>query len=172
MKKILFFISTLICLSGAIHAQKNPEADNVFKSAEQKSANGLYKEAEAEYTKAISLDDKNANYYLKRGFSRIQLQDYQGAIEDYSKVIESHPNNKYAYLSRGAAYNKIKDFKNGLEDFNKVLQIDPKDQEAYNNRGWSKKGLGDDSGACEDWNKSKKMGNDEAKIILKNNHCK
>lgn len=32
--------------------------------------------------------------------------------------------------------------------------------------------LGDVKGACEDWNKSKKLGNEEAKIILKNNYCK
>jgi hypothetical protein len=41
-----------------------------------------------------------------------------------------------------------------------------------NNRGWSKKFKGDKDGACKDWNASKKMGNDEAKIILKNNQCK
>jgi hypothetical protein len=32
--------------------------------------------------------------------------------------------------------------------------------------------MGDTEGACEDWNKSKQLGNAEAKIILKNNHCK
>ena len=50
--------------------------------------------------------------------------------------------------------------------------LDPNNQEAYNNRGWSKKFLGDTKGACADWKKSKKLGNKEAKIIYKNNHCK
>lgn len=41
-----------------------------------------------------------------------------------------------------------------------------------NNRGWAKKFLGDKDGACKDWQTSKKMGNEEAKIILKNNQCR
>ena len=98
--------------------------------------------------------------------------EYKGAIEDYSRVIELDPKHKWAYLSRGAAKNKLNEFKEAMIDFTKVLELDPKDQEAYNNRGFSKKGLDDQAGACADWNKSKKMGNEEAKIILKNNHCK
>ena len=58
-----------------------------------------------------------------------------------------------------------------IKDFNMAIEIDPKNSEAYNNRGWSKKGLGDKDGACQDWKTSKKMGNEEAKIILKNNQC-
>ena len=59
-----------------------------------------------------------------------------------------------------------------MDDFNVALKLKPDDAEAYNNRGFSKKMLGDKTGACEDWNKSKKLGNEEAKIILKNNYCK
>jgi hypothetical protein len=53
-----------------------------------------------------------------------------------------------------------------------VLNIDPNNQEAYNNRGWAKNGLGLYKEACLDWKTSKKLGNEEAKIILKNNNCK
>jgi len=75
-------------------------------------------------------------------------------------------------MSRGSAYNKIKEYQKALADFNRAISIDPENQEAYNNRGWSKKYLGDFKGACADWKKSKKLGNAEAKIIYKNNHCK
>ena len=59
-----------------------------------------------------------------------------------------------------------------MTDFNEALRIEPKNQEAFNNRGWAKSGLGRAAVACEDWNMSKKLGNEEAKIILKNNQCK
>ncbi|MCC6690317.1 MAG: tetratricopeptide repeat protein, partial [Bacteroidia bacterium] len=82
------------------------------------------------------------------------------------------PDHEYAYVSRGSAKNKLKNFKEALLDFDRALQLKPDDCEAYNNRGWAKKGLGDEDGACKDWHYSKKKGNDEAKIIIKNNHCR
>ena len=66
---------------------------------------------------------------------------------------------------------KLKQYEKAMEDFNAILAADPENQEAYNNRGWCKKYLGDPAGACEDWKQSKKLGNSEAKIILKNNGC-
>ena len=63
-------------------------------------------------------------------------------------------------------------YEEAMKDFNEALEIDPKDQEAFNNRGFSKKGLGDKDGACKDWKSSRKLGNEEAKLILKNNYCK
>ena len=68
--------------------------------------------------------------------------------------------------------NKTGEYQLAIDDFNEALKMDPTDQEAYNNRGFSKKLMGNKSGACEDWNTSKKLGNEEARIILKNNNCK
>ena len=59
-----------------------------------------------------------------------------------------------------------------LKTLIKPSKLTQKEPEAYNNRGFTKKLSGDLQGACADWNISKKLGNDEAKVILKNNHCK
>lgn len=96
----------------------------------------------------------------------------KGLSVDFTKVINIKPDHRWAYTSRGSARNKTGQYSLAIEDFNKALELDPTDQEAYNNRGFSKKLAGDKAGACEDWNKSKKLGNEEAKIILKNNNCK
>lgn len=158
--------------SGRATKTINTEAEKIFNSAERKYANGDWKNAVVEYTKAIEIDSNYINAYLRRGFCLSLTKDYEGAIKDYSKVLQLDPNHQWAYLSRGSAKNKLKDFKSALADFNKALALKPTDQEAFNNRGWAKEGLGDHKGACEDWNKSKQLGNDEAKIILENNHCK
>ena len=147
-------------------------AESYFKEAEQKYSSQNYKEAILLYSKAIKLDPEKVNYYLRRGFCHDVLKDYDSAIEDYSQVIRIDPKQKWAYNSRGSAKNKINAFKDALKDFDAAIALDSKDCEAYNNRGFAKKMLGDKDGACADWNKSKKMGNEEAKIILKNNHCK
>ena len=57
-------------------------------------------------------------------------------------------------------------------DLERVLQLDPNNDEAFNNRGWAYKAIGEHERACQDWNASRKLGNDEAKIILNNNRCK
>lgn len=140
--------------------------------AETAVADGDYKEAIIFYTKAIELKPDLANAYFRRGFAYTIQKDYQNAIADYTTVIESRPDFIWAYISRGSAYNKLNKFTEGLSDFNKAIAMDPKNQEAYNNRGWSKKGLGNDQSACDDWKQSKKLGNEEAKLILKTSGCK
>jgi tetratricopeptide (TPR) repeat protein len=99
-------------------------------------------------------------------------EKYDLAVADYTSLLRHAPNHVWAITSRGSAQNKLGNYDLAIEDFNRVLAIDPKNQEAMNNRGWSKKFKGDKDGACKDWNASKKMGNDEAKIILINNQCK
>jgi len=100
------------------------------------------------------------------------LGKHQDAINDFSQAIILSPDNGWAYVSRGSAKNKVEQYESAITDFNKALEINPSDQEAFNNRGFSKKQLGDLAGACADWKTSKKLGNKEAPIILKNNYCK
>ena len=164
---LLVFSAVLFSLSGF-----SQNAEGTFNKAEDLFANGMYQEASELYSKVIAADAENVNAYLRRGFCNSVLQNYDGAIEDFSFVIDKHSKHPFAYLSRGSAYNKKEEFKTALIDFERVLNIDPKNQEAYNNRGWAKSGLGLFKEACKDWKTSKKLGNEEAKIILKNNHCK
>lgn len=167
MKKLVLLL--FVFQSCLIMAQ---DAESHFKKAEEFYNNDQIVDAIKEYTKAIEIDQAHMNSYLRRGFAHNMLEKYDDAVKDFSKVIEINPKHVWAYISRGSAYNKLSKYKEALDDFNKAISIDPENQEAYNNRGWAKKFLGDTDGACEDWNKSKKLGNGEAKIILKNNRCK
>lgn len=168
MKKLVCLILGLFIATSALYPQ---EAEKMFNSGKAKMQSGDSKGAVADLTKAIELDSKNMNYYLQRGMAYGLSGDYESAIKDYTVVISAEPKHVFAYISRGAAYNKTKKFEKALTDLNKALDIDPENTEAYNNRGWAKKFMGDKKGACKDWKESKKKGNDEAKIILKNNDC-
>ena len=148
------------------------DSDPVFNQAEILFAEGKYEEAAKLYSRVLESDPDNLNGYLRRGFCFSVLKKYEMAIADFSVVIDKHPDHPFAYISRGSAYNKTEDFKSALIDFDRALNIDPKNQEAYNNRGWAKNGMGLYKEACKDWKESRKLGNEEAKIILKNNHCK
>lgn len=166
---VLSFIGFLFLNSTLVRAQS---AETFFKEGESKSRSGDYEAAIASYTKAIAADSTYYNAYLRRGFCFGLQEKYDLAVGDYSAVLRHAPNHVWAITSRGSAYNKLGNYEMAMADFNRVLELDPKNQEAMNNRGWTKKFLGDKDGACKDWQASKKMGNEEARIILKNNQCK
>lgn len=170
-KKSALTIVFLVGMLFTVHGQDSTAAD-YFKKGDFYYRNFEHASAIGYFTRAIELDPTNINAYLYRGFCRNITKEFAGAVVDFTKVIELSPDHKWAYVSRGSARNKTGDYALAIEDFNQALLLDPTDQEAYNNRGFSKKMMGDKDGACEDWNKSKKMGNEEAKIILKNNYCK
>lgn len=168
--KFLLVILAMTAVTDVSAQEKS--AEEYFKEAELLYRNFDYNEAIPFYDKAIELDPANPTYYLQRGFCKNITKDFDGAVSDFSALIDLSPGNGFAYVSRGSALNKMERYEEAMEDFNKALEIDPKDQEAYNNRGFSKKGLGDKDGACKDWKSSRKLGNEEAKLILKNNYCK
>lgn len=147
----------------------------MFNQGEQKKAAGDYHAAIGFYTKVLNSEPTHLNALLQRAFCYSIEKNYQSAITDYTKVIEAHPNHVWAYISRGSAYNKLLKYELALADFDKALSLNPDNAavcEALNNRGWAKEGLKRHDEACKDWNESKKKGNEEAKIILKNTHCK
>lgn len=167
-------VLSVVLLGGMLTTVKGQDstAADYFKKGDVHYRNFEHALAIGYFSRAIDLNPSHTNAYLYRGFCRNITKDFPGAIADFTKVIELNPDHKWAYVSRGSACNKTGDYTLAIEDFNRALLLDPTDQEAYNNRGFSKKMMGDKDGACEDWNKSKKLGNEEAKIILKNNYCK
>ncbi len=148
------------------------EIDALFHKGEQAYNSGGYVKAIDIYSEVLAADPEYLNAYLQRGFCHSLQREYDAAIADFTSVIERKKDHLWAYTSRGSAYGKLGKQDLAIRDFNTVLQLDPGNQEAYNNRGWAKKAQGNAKGACQDWLKSKKMGNAEAKIILKNNRCK
>lgn len=168
MQKLSLFISLFI---GTFFLQAQDAASN-YKKGEHKFQMGNYDEAIEYYTNTLNADSNHLDALSKRAFCYSFNGRYEEAIADFDKVIKLKPDYARGYLSRGSAKNKLNRFSEAIVDFNKVLTLDPKNTEALNNRGWAKKGLKNLAGACEDWEQSKKLGNAEAKIILKNNQCK
>jgi tetratricopeptide (TPR) repeat protein len=167
-KKLVFTILSFF-IYFSVNAQS---AEDFFKEGEAKAKQRDFNGAIEQYSLAIKRDSTMYNAYVKRAFCYGLTEQYDKAVEDYTISIAAEPEKIYSYQSRGSAHYKLGHYTEALADFDKVISIDPKNQEAYNNRGFVKKNLGDKEGACKDWYSSKKMGNDEAKIIIKNNNCR
>jgi tetratricopeptide (TPR) repeat protein len=159
----------LLFSSGHVFAQ---DSERLQRQGDLHFENGDYQKAHDAYSMALAQDPENMNALLQRALTGSILNDYEGAVADYTQVLSKQPKHVFSYISRGSALNKLKRFDEALADFEMALSIDPKNQEAFNNRGWAKNGLGRPQDACDDWKASKKLGNAEASIILKNNRCK
>lgn len=85
------------------------------------------------------------------GNLRLELGDYNGAINYYTKTIEANPMYISAYKNRGLALYNSCNHEAAIADFTRVIQLDPLDMRAYVFRGLSKYSLGDKAGACADW---------------------
>ena len=157
----------LLFLSSVVLAQ----TEELIKQADREFSKGQYENCITTYGQVIQGDPENLNAHIQRGLANSIVGQYESAISDLSFVLTKRPELVAVRNSRGTAYMKLNAFDKAISDFNAVLTTDDQNQEAYNNRGWCKKHKGDDEGACDDWKKSKKLGNGEAKIILKNNGC-
>ncbi|MBP9079648.1 MAG: tetratricopeptide repeat protein [Flavobacteriales bacterium] len=171
MRSLLAFTGVLAAYTATAQALPSSTADDLFRNGVKACNMGDYPRAADLFTQVIQMDPENLNAYLQRGICFSLQQNYQAAVADLSAVIQRKPDHQGAYASRGSAYNKWGKPEQAVQDFDTALAMDPSDQETFNNRGWAKKALGDPDGACADWNSSRKLGNAEAKIILKNNRC-
>lgn len=168
----ILIVAFCIIINTFCSAQDSKKSAQLFNKGMTFLRQANNEEALKFFDEACKADSMNFDARIKRGFIKGLNGDFEGEIIDYTNIIAISPEHKWAYISRSGAYNRVGRYKEAIDDANKVIEIDPQNSEAYNNRGFSKKGLGDKEGACQDWNKSRKMGNSEANIILKNNLCK
>ena len=66
-------------------------------------------------------DDFVESWYMSRGRSNLEIENYKAAIEAFEKVVERDPTNREAMRSLGIAYDKqgLKD--RAIEQFDRYL---------------------------------------------------
>ena len=106
-------------------------------SEEDKKANVAERHAKAidALTKAIDLNRKAYESYLKRGAYWGMVGEHDKAITDNSMAIQLDPNQPAPYYSRGVARVSRGDYKQAIGDFDKVLQVNSELPAAYYFRG-------------------------------------
>ncbi len=146
-------------------------AERHYSQGEQKSAAKDYKNAIAEFDKAIELNPEHVRAYYKRGRVKSNLDDYTGAIDDYTYVIKLNPEHVRSYSSRGAAKFRLGESKSdgrdakkarhlyqeAIDDWTQAIKIDPDNARAYNNRSIGRCKLGDTESAHGDAEKTQKF---------------
>jgi tetratricopeptide (TPR) repeat protein len=114
------------------------------------------------YNDSIKINPKNPVAFFSLGCAKLNLKDYNGAIEDLTKAIELDANFSYLFYLRGRAKSAIKDEKGSIVDFTKAIKLDPEFEPTYRYRALSKCALGDYKGGIEDYSKAIELDDDNA----------
>ncbi len=99
-----------------------PVCDKVAVQAFLKGRNlgkekGKEKEALTAFDKAIAKYERHAYAYEKRGYIKLKLKDYEGAMTDFSKSININPNIPEPFVGKGKLQMVLKDYKMATFDF-------------------------------------------------------
>lgn len=100
-----------------------------------------FEKALADFSQAIKLDPKDADFWLHRGHVRLRLipvdfaKQVPAAIADYTEVIKRKPTSAAGYTGRAQVYEESNRTVEAMDDLNKALQLDPNDYIALYTRG-------------------------------------
>jgi len=114
------------------------------------------------YNDSIKVNPKNPIAFFSLGCAKLNLKDYNGAIEDLTKAIELDANFSYLFYLRGRAKSANKDEKGSIVDFTKAIKLDPEFEPTYRYRALAKCALGDHEGGIEDYSKAIELDDDNA----------
>jgi len=103
------------------------------------------------YNAAISQTPNNTLLYNNRGYVKLNLGDFRGAIDDFTKAIELGPNFAISYYNRGNVYEMLSELEMAINDYNKAIELNPYFADAYFNRGNAYRAKGDIEMAIKDY---------------------
>ncbi len=116
-----------------------------------------YRQAIEDYTKAIKLDSKFVDAYLKRCEMRYKLSDYQGVLNDCYEVFNIDPTVAKAHYYQGRARYSLGYIQPAIDSYNLAIAKDKKYPQAYYYRGMAYKDLNATASAVEDFNRAGRL---------------
>ena len=139
---VALLVLALVILGTHLGCSSPPEGSPEwhFNHAYDLANQGLYEEAEAEYTKVLEGNPTNTTKtqaYINRAAAYNSLQRWEEAISDSTEAINLDPESTLAYLNRAMAYNATEEYDLAIADFSKIIELDDTIAEAYVHRAYA-----------------------------------
>lgn len=109
----------------------------------------------------------SAETYLRRGYAKYRLDQYQEAIADYDAAINLKPDLASAYYFRGTVKRSLGQYKEAIEDYDTAIDLNDNFAFAYYFRGTIRGDLGEHFIAIQDYNKAIDANPDYASAYLR-----
>jgi serine/threonine-protein kinase len=107
--------------------------------------------------RAIRLRPRSMPLYGFRGNARVQMKDWDGAIEDYTRALELRRDSPGVYSNRAWAWVQKKEFEKGIADMTRAIELAPKNASHYAHRGRFRAANKDPRGALEDFDQAARL---------------
>lgn len=142
MKKNLFLLSVLLLTLSSSAGLPQNKAAQYLKAALEATKSKNYIQAVVLCDAAINLDNTYETAYFHRGYNKLLLKDFAGALVDFTVCLDLNSENLYAYLYRGLANQKAGNRWAATEDYNSARQIDAMETLAFITGNLFRSGLG------------------------------
>ncbi|GAB4530016.1 MAG: hypothetical protein Tsb0014_12410 [Pleurocapsa sp.] len=109
-----------------------------------------YRQAIEEYTKAIDLNPKFVDAYLKRCEMHNQLRDNHAVLEDCTRIFAINPNVAKAHYYQGRARYNLGYTESAIQSYTNAIAHESNYAQAYYYRGMAHKELKNNQSAIED----------------------
>jgi tetratricopeptide (TPR) repeat protein len=119
-------------------ARDIPEREVAVKTSSLKIIHGLIDR----FTDSV-LQPGNAEAYYNRGFERLEIGDYAGAMADYDASVALNPDRATSYNNRGLAKYHMGNVPGAIADYTKAIELDPDEPVTYFNRAVAYYKIGD-----------------------------
>lgn len=97
----------------------------------------------------------------KIGFEKMELGDFESAINFFDLVIKEDQSFKMAFYNRGFSKFQLNKYLDAIEDYTLTIELDSSDSVAYYGRGFSKFRLQDFNGAINDFSNAIEIKSDD-----------
>lgn len=142
-------------------ANRYNDVDILITRAEAFQMLGRYENALEDCDRALSIDPKSPEAYVKRANIFHRLRDEGKAIESINQAIELSPKAPIVYNNRAWSYACLGSWQAAIDDCNKALALDPNYVPALDTRGLCYLQLGDIEKASDDLTKAYKLDPDD-----------
>lgn len=119
-----------------------------------------------DFDAAIKLQPDDVETILNRGYTKINMDDPDGAIEDFDLCLSKQANYMKAFKYKAVALIKKEIYKQAIELLDKVLADNPSDRKSFYYRGIAKVYDGQIPDGCADLQTAIAMGNTDGVRIV------
>jgi Flp pilus assembly protein TadD len=130
-----------------LSALEVPQWQQSLLAADDFYKKGSFDKAIAEYTRALSLKNDNADAYAGRGNAYRRKGSYGEAAADYTRAIKLKPGYAELYNYRGYVYSRQGNHAKAIEDYTQAIRLKSGYADAWFNRGYAYMEI-------EDWNRA------------------
>ena len=116
-------------------SHSNRRAAKFYNQGLKKSQNKQYQKAIANFTKAIKIEPKFINAYLKRCEMYYKLGNHQGILDDCKRIISINPSIVEAFYYQGIAHYSLGYVQGAIDSYSEVIRQKPHYASAYYGRG-------------------------------------